>query len=1518
MHRGHSRQSRGALVRLGVALAVIAAGLVLPSAPAAIAAPGDGTITVKVVQEVNGNGLVDDATLEPALAGVTVTVTDADGHTKTATTDDSGVAVIDPSSGSLTGGQYRVDVTNPRPDFFQPGFAANGQSNAAAPVTATDLADPTNLKLSTDTEFVDVSDGQNVYVNTSFWYPPYYCQNNATVAGACLPNSTPGYASQPQDKTLFGVPYRQNGAATALGTGAETGALYGIAWNSATQKIFSSAVAHRSSTYGPGGPGAIYVTSKDGGDTQLWATVPNAGADTHDQDTHADAAFFDQVGTTSLGELEITNDNKLLFVVNLNDQKVYVYDATQASGADALLGSYAIPNPCATASDWRPFGAGVGMDTSYVGGVCNAQSTQNPDDLRAVVQEFDPASGEFGAVVVDQSLGYGRGRAFPDGTTCRGALATEPSIGRWFPWIDQYPAGPNLATTNAQGCVGWTAYPQPILADIVEDTNGDLIIGFRDRFTDQVSYGSPYPAVGGTYRTNVQPVVGGDLLRGCKLTDGTFVLDPNFDPSSQTLAAGSVCTDNSATENNHGQPRTYREYYVGDFHAGSHQESAYSGQALSRVETTIATDIVDPQGLWQVGTGSINRDGTYNPAGVVQQPASSQFGKGSGMADLEVLCDQAPLQIGNRVWLDSDRDGIQDPGEAPLAGATVNLYDEDGNLVGTTTTNESGTYLFDNSNVPDGLQPGTSYTVKLDNPDDYAADGPLANLVPTTANAGDNDEHDSDGVVPDGSTYPQIDLTTGGPGENNPTYDFGFVSNAPGIDIEKYDTTDGPSDGDADTPDSAIAYQPGEKRTISMPVTNTGTTALSNVTVTDRTITGGTVEAMTCTFPGESAATAGILADGTWTVTWAASHANPATTFAAGATFACTATLTLSGGAAPHADSVRVDAVDVASGTPLTDSDDYHAYTGDIQLVKYDSREGFQPTQESGVPQKPLADGSERDANTADQAVKYQVPDGADSTGAQSVSWAVTNTGTTWLANIEISDETLDGPDLQDISCDFSSVGGPATGTSWAGPWKPGTTFYCTGQLTLDTADNASHGDKASVTSTVIAPAPNPDYEPGTPGSNPFTDQPALDGGQPVLSNIHPADDDTYYATTAPVPAVSLTKGDGDAASGVIKHEADTMAKGEAYRPGEQRDIVIKLSNTGEAPLYNVTVTDRLDLGGTTVQNLSCLFPGQTTATAGTLSRTTWTVYWNATFEGANPVSWDPGVGFTCTATLLLNGTDEPHADTAAVTTNLAPAGQPGSTDNPPAAPNGPGAENPYNAFTGAIQVIKYDGNQADPETGHDGAWQPPAKPLTEAGQDANDDRNAVGYPLDASKRGTGPQPVRWVVTNTGATWLTDVVLTDVTDAGPSLTNLSCTFPDGTTATAVDGRITWVNPRGVLFAPGASFFCEGTLELGVDASHSDHVDVTGTVVVPEVGPDGELTGKPVVGPDGQPVRAVNSDTGTPFVVGDTDPFHATSPALPPGLADTGAQYGTVGVMVLALLLITGGAVLVARRSRAGS
>ncbi|MFI3702243.1 accessory Sec-dependent serine-rich glycoprotein adhesin, partial [Streptococcus uberis] len=103
--------------------------------------------------------------------------------------------------------------------------------------------------------------------------------------------------------------------------------------------------------------------------------------------------------------------------------------------------------------------------------------------------------------------------------------------------------------------------------------------------------------------------------------------------------------------------------------------------------------------------------------------------------------------IGDTVWEDTNKDGIQDAGEPGIPGVTVTLTNPDGTTV-TTTTDANGHYEF--TDLPNG-----DYTVTFETPAGY---------VPTTTDTGD-DSLDSDGQV--------VKVTVAG--SDNPTIDSGFV-----------------------------------------------------------------------------------------------------------------------------------------------------------------------------------------------------------------------------------------------------------------------------------------------------------------------------------------------------------------------------------------------------------------------------------------------------------------------------------------------------------------------------------------------------------------------------------------------------------------------------------------------------------------------------------------------------------------------------------------------------------------------
>lgn len=96
--------------------------------------------------------------------------------------------------------------------------------------------------------------------------------------------------------------------------------------------------------------------------------------------------------------------------------------------------------------------------------------------------------------------------------------------------------------------------------------------------------------------------------------------------------------------------------------------------------------------------------------------------------------------VGDRVWRDVDGDGVQDAGEPSVAGVTVSLLAADGTVLGTTTSDSDGAYLFD------GLPAGT-YSVRFELGDPALA----ARYRWTTPGAGGDVARDSDPTPVSGS-----------------------------------------------------------------------------------------------------------------------------------------------------------------------------------------------------------------------------------------------------------------------------------------------------------------------------------------------------------------------------------------------------------------------------------------------------------------------------------------------------------------------------------------------------------------------------------------------------------------------------------------------------------------------------------------------------------------------------------------------------------------------------------------------
>ncbi len=132
--------------------------------------------------------------------------------------------------------------------------------------------------------------------------------------------------------------------------------------------------------------------------------------------------------------------------------------------------------------------------------------------------------------------------------------------------------------------------------------------------------------------------------------------------------------------------------------------------------------------------------------------------------DAQTTIEVLPLiSVGDWVWVDVNRDGLQTDGEPGLAGVTVTITDADGNER-TTKTDENGFWVIDD------LTPGTEYTVKFTKPDGYSF---------TPAGAGDDRGADSDADVETGEykfTTPDAGQNGTEPGKVDlPSIDAGMV-----------------------------------------------------------------------------------------------------------------------------------------------------------------------------------------------------------------------------------------------------------------------------------------------------------------------------------------------------------------------------------------------------------------------------------------------------------------------------------------------------------------------------------------------------------------------------------------------------------------------------------------------------------------------------------------------------------------------------------------------------------------------
>jgi hypothetical protein len=757
-----------------------------------------GTITGVVFQDYNGNGQRDlEARLantgggevrlavDRGIADVTVTAYASNGAEVGTTTSGADGSY---SLSVNAAGPYRVEFSYPDP--YEPG--------------------PLGSENGSTVQFV--ASAPAVELNLGLIIPGEYCQDNPTLVTSCFRSGAMegGDLAEP---TLLGFPYNA-GSQDSLDLNdyrfpdepllsvpvSSLGAVWGFEYAPARGEIYAAAFFKKHVRLGPGAdgefntaddPGAIYVLDQASGDVLRTFRVPDATSNAHDSDDYLTDNFnasWDAVGKSALGGIALSEDRSRLYVMNLENRSLYALDALTGDVLDlqtvpGVTGSVqeAPPLPgggrCAEA-DIRPFAVEHYRGQLYVGITCTAESTQDASQLRAYVYSVDQADLSFSAApVFELDLSYPRGSVL--------ITSDFDFSAAWLPWIAGF-AGGN----------GSIIYPQPWLTDLSFD-NGDLILNLRDRTGDTTGYQAP--AIPNTRVPLFDGIAAGDVLRACGSPE-----------TGWTLEANGRCGGFGSAPQDTGQGPGGAEFYFDDRYGISgqdrfHDEISLGGSVQVPGFPDLVVSSLDGYPFYSEGGPALgifnggfrwydNQAGDFRKAHLIYNSFDVfddltvdplTMGKANGLGDLIVLCDEAPIEIGNRVWFDEDRDGIQGPQESPLAGVTVELW-AGATLIATAVTDANGNYLFSSyAGASDGafirglaLRPGTDYQIRIPNAIGDDQQTSLEGLLPTEREVASEPSansaiRDSNGIL-DGATV-LANLRTGRAGQNNHTYDFGFI-----------------------------------------------------------------------------------------------------------------------------------------------------------------------------------------------------------------------------------------------------------------------------------------------------------------------------------------------------------------------------------------------------------------------------------------------------------------------------------------------------------------------------------------------------------------------------------------------------------------------------------------------------------------------------------------------------------------------------------------------------------------------
>jgi hypothetical protein len=531
-------------------------------------------VTGAVFRDFNGNGTKD--TNEPLVSGVVAKAFNAAGAQCASTTSAGTTA----PNYTLTGysGPVRVEFEIPAAgncvnsgiDFSSASGTTYGSSVQFVASTATNV----NFAVHNPSDYNTGTTGVNVFI-------PCYISGDPLVSGAAANGDW--FVGYPYTNSGPVAPGTGDGTPPSQKlNGAIIGPTWGVVYSKQAKKIFTSALLKRHSGLGKMGSGGIYmleptatsftVTEFFNMDSNAFNTASNPitrtradasapaygegtsysiasnsiitylgtpndpltgkpsglgvigsntdrGLTANPLDPSYDPAAFDQVGKVGIGDIDISDDGKYLFVMNLYSRKVFRLELNNAINPTSVVAvtSYDVPDPACTNGTYRPWGLKFFRNKLYVGVICSGEDGGAVADLSASVFELNnpTAAAAFNTTaVVTLPLTYDK--------------ENDPR-----PWTKN--SNPFSNTQEAQ------RYGTPLLSDIEFTDNGDMVLGFMDRSGHQ--WGEENFRFLKSSTNTVTISTSGDILAaGLNCSTGAFALENN---GTFTSATGSVLTGSS-------------------------------------------------------------------------------------------------------------------------------------------------------------------------------------------------------------------------------------------------------------------------------------------------------------------------------------------------------------------------------------------------------------------------------------------------------------------------------------------------------------------------------------------------------------------------------------------------------------------------------------------------------------------------------------------------------------------------------------------------------------------------------------------------------------------------------------------------------------------------------------------------------------------------------------------------------------------------------------------------------------